>query len=187
MTRTGSKIRFNAKLFRPAATAKASSWTFLALPKNASAKLPSRGMTTVEGTINGFPFRATLEPDGQRSHWLKVNRKMREAAGADAGDTLALEIAPTGEEPEPKVPADLRKALTTAQKARALWSDITPVARRDWIQWIVSAKRPETRARRIDNACAMLAAGKRRVCCFDRSGVYSKSFSSPKAANASRR
>jgi len=182
MTRTGSKIRFNAKLLRPAATAKASSWTFLILPKNASAKLPSRGMTTVEGTINGFPFRTTLEPNGQRSHWLKVNRKMREAAGADAGDTLALEIAPAGEEPEPKVPADLRKALATAPKAGALWSDITSVARRDWIQWIVSAKRPETRARRIDNACAMLAAGKRRVCCFDRSGFYSKSFSSPKAA-----
>ena len=47
---------------------------------------------------------------------------------------------------------------------------------------IASAKRPETRMRRVDNACAMLAAGKRRVCCFDRSGFYSKSFSSPKAA-----
>src|SRR6266550_3469019 len=71
MTKTASKIRFRAKLFRPAATAKVGSWTFLTLPKDASAKLPSRGMTTVEGTINGFPFRATLEPDGQRSHWLQ--------------------------------------------------------------------------------------------------------------------
>jgi Bacteriocin-protection, YdeI or OmpD-Associated/Domain of unknown function (DUF1905) len=184
MTRTASKIRFSAKLFRPAATAKTGSRTFLTLPRNASAKLPSRGMTTVEGTINGFPFRATLEPDGQRSHWLKVNRKMREAAGAHAGDFVTLEIAPAGEEPEPKVPTDLLKALAAAPKARALWSDITPIGRRDWIQWITSAKRPETRARRIENACAMLAAGKRRVCCFDRSGFYSKSFSSPKAANA---
>ncbi len=107
MTKTASKIRFRAKLFRPAATAKVGSWTFLTLPKDASAKLPSRGMTTVEGTINGFPFRATLEPDGQRSHWLRVNRKMREAAGADAGDVVTLEIAPSGEEPEPRVPADL--------------------------------------------------------------------------------
>src|SRR6266568_2548913 len=111
MTKTASKIRFRAKLFRPAATAKVGSWTFLTLPKDASAKLPSRGMTTVEGTINGFPFRATLEPDGQRSHWLRVNRKMREAAGADVGDVVTLEIAPSGEEPEPRVPADLRKAL----------------------------------------------------------------------------
>src|SRR2546427_8888635 len=93
MTKTASKIRFRAKLFRPAATAKVGSWTFLTLPKDTSAKLPSRGMTTVEGTINGFPFRATLEPDGQRSHWLRVNRKMREAAGADAGDVVTLEIA----------------------------------------------------------------------------------------------
>jgi hypothetical protein len=181
-TPPASKIRFKAKLLRPAATAKGGSWTFLILPKNANAKLPTRGMTTVKGTINGFPFRATLEPDGQRSHWLKVTRKMREAADADVGDVVTLEIAPSEEEPEPRVPEDLRQALTAVPKARALWSDITPIARRDWIHWITSAKRPETRTRRIDNACAMLAAGKRRVCCFDRSGFYGKSLKSPKAA-----
>jgi hypothetical protein len=180
MTKTASKIRFRAKLFRPAATAKGGSWTFLVLPKDASAKLSSRGMTTVEATINGFPFRATLEPDGQKSHWLKVNRKLREAAGAAAGDMVTLELAP--EALEPTVPADLRKALAAAPKARALWADITTNARTDWIHWIVSAKQPETRARRVANACSMLAGGKRRVCCFDRSGFYSKSFSAPEAA-----
>jgi hypothetical protein len=182
MTKTPCKIRFKAKLYRPVESEKGDSWTFLTLPKNASAKLPSRGMTAIEGTINGAPFQTTLEPDGQKSHWLKVDRKLSEAAGADAGDVIMLEIAPAAEEPEPKVPADLRKALAVAApRARALWSDITPNARRDWIHWIISAKQPETRARRIKNACSMLAAGKRRVCCFDRSGFYSKSFSAPKA------
>src|SRR6266705_4757002 len=180
---TKTSIRFKAKLFRPAESEKAGSWTFLILPKNASAKLPSRGMTAIEGTINGFPFQATLEPDGQKSHWLKVDRKLREAAGAEPGDVVILEIAPAAEEPEATVPADLRKALAAAAlKARALWSDITANARRDWIHWITSAKQPETRARRIKNACSMLAAGKRRVCCFDRSGFYSKSLSAPKEA-----
>jgi hypothetical protein len=183
MTKTASKIRFKAKLLRPAAAAKGGSWTFLILPKNASAKLPTRSMTTVEGTINGYPFQATLEPDGQRSHWLKVNKKMREAARAEVGDVGTLEIMSVGKEPEPRVPADLRKALAAAPKARALWSAITPIARRDWIHWITSAKPSDTRARRIDNACEMLAAGKRRVCCFDRSGIYSKSFGAPKAAD----
>ena len=182
MTKTASKIRFKAKLLRPAESAKADSWTFLILPKTASAKLPSRGMTAVEGTINGYSFQAVLEPDGQKSHWLKVDRKLREAAGADAGDIVTLEIAPAAEEPEPTMPADLRKALVAAPKARKLWSDITTVARRDWVHWITSAKQPETRARRIKNACSMLAAGKRRVCCFDRSGFYDKSLSAPKAA-----
>jgi hypothetical protein len=183
MTKTASTIRFKAKLLRPAENEKAGSWTFLILPRTAGAKLPSRGMTPIEGTINGFPFKAALEPDGQKSHWLKVDRKLSEAAGAEAGDVVTLEIAPAGKDTEPEVPTDLQKALAAAApKARAAWSDITPNARRDWIHWITSAKQPETRARRIKNACSMLAAGKRRVCCFDRSGFYSKSLNAPKAA-----
>jgi hypothetical protein len=182
MNNTPSKIRFKAKLLRPA-TAKGASWTFLVLPKKASAKLRTRSMTTVEGTINNCPFRATLAPDGQRSHWFKVTKKLREGAGAEAGEVVRLEIMSAGKELEPRIPADLRKALAAVPKARALWSDITPVARRDWIHWITSAKRSETRARRIDNACEMLATGKRRVCCFDRSGIYSKDFGAPEAAD----
>jgi bacteriocin resistance YdeI/OmpD-like protein/uncharacterized protein DUF1905 len=185
MTKTASKIRFKAKLLQPATTAKGGgSWAFLVLPTSASAKLPTRGLATVKGTINGHPFRATLEPDGKRSHWLKVNGKLREAAGAAIGEVVALEITPVEEQMELKIPADLRQALAAATpEARAVWSDITPTARRDWIYWVTTAKRPETRARRIRNACEMLAAGKRRVCCFDRSGFYSKSFGAPQAAD----
>ncbi len=178
---TVSKISFKATLCEPAQNGKAPSWVFLTLPKNASAKLPTRGMTSVEGTINDAPFRATLEPDGQGSHWLKVDRKLRNAAGADVGDVVALEIALAKEQLEPSVPADVRKALAAAPKAHEVWADITPVARRDWILWITSAKQAETRERRIKNACEMLASGKRRVCCFDRSGIYSKSLSAPVA------
>ena len=184
MTTPASKIRFSAKLLQPAVTEKADAWTFLILPKEASKKLPTRSMTSVEGTLNGSPFQATLEPDGQGGHWLKVERKLRETAGAAAGELVTLEIAPAAVEPEPKLPADLRKALASAApKARAVWSDITPIARRDWIQWISSGKRAETRALRIDKACDMLAKGKRRACCFDRSGMYDKSLSAPKAAH----
>jgi hypothetical protein len=182
MTQTTSNIRFKAKLLRPAEPPKGGSWTFLILPKDASAKLPTRGMTTVEGILNGHPFRAALEPDGQKSHWLKVNQKLREAAGIEVGDLVPLEIRSVERELEPRVPIDLRKALAATPAARAVWSDITPIARRDWIHWITSAKQSETRARRITGACEMLAAGKRRVCCFDRSGFYSKSFGAPKAA-----
>jgi Bacteriocin-protection, YdeI or OmpD-Associated/Domain of unknown function (DUF1905) len=161
-----STIRFSAKLFRPKATDKTESWTLLTLPKNASAKLPSRVMTMVEGTINSFPFRAALEPDGKGSHWLRVNKAMHDAAGADAGDTVTVEITRAGEEPEVRVPMDLRKALAAAPMALAGWEDITSMARRDWIFSISSAKQPETRRRRIQKACDMLASGKRRLCCF---------------------
>jgi hypothetical protein len=182
MNNPPSKTRFKARLLRPA-TPKDASWAFLILPKNASAKLRTRSQTTVEGTLNGYPFRATLAPDGQRSHWLKVNKKLREGAGAQVGDVVTLEILSAGKKPQPRIPADLRKALAAAPKAWASWSDITPIARRDWIHWVTSAKRSGTRARRIVNACEMLATGKRRVCCFDRSGIYSQGFAAPEAAD----
>src|SRR3979411_614454 len=106
-----STIHFNAKLF------KIGSLTLLGLPKSASAKLPSRGMTMVEGTINGFRFQAALEPDGKGSHWFRIDKTMREAAGAKAGDTVTLAIEPTKDWPEPKVPADLKSAFTADPQA----------------------------------------------------------------------
>ena len=73
---------------------------------------------------------------------------------------------PTGEESEPRLPTDLRKALAATPMAKAQWRDLTPIARRDFISWIDSAKQPETRRRRIEKACSMLVAGKRRPCCY---------------------
>jgi hypothetical protein len=181
MARTAPTIRFKAQLLRPESP-KGAAWAFLVLPADASARLPTRGMTSVDGTLDGQPFQATLEPDGHGSHWLKVGKALREAAGVAVGDSVALEIAPVAVEPEPRVPADLKKALAATPTAQAQWASLTPVARRDWIHWITSGKKAETRERRIAVACDKLACGKRRACCFDRSGIYSKGFSAPKAA-----
>jgi len=57
---------------------------------------------------------------------------------------------------------DLFTALKASPKAKAQWSELTPIERRDFISWMDSAKEPEAHRRRIEKACAMLAAGKRR-------------------------
>lgn len=84
--------------------------------------------------------------------------------------------------PSRRVPADLRRALAAAPAARTQWASLTPAARRDWTHWIASGKKAETRGRRIATACDMLASSKRRACCFDRSGIYSKVLAAPEAA-----
>lgn len=183
MIRDDTKSEFKAKLLRPAKPTGERTWSFVVIPKSASKKLPRRGRTTVEGTINGHGFVATLEPDGQLSHWLQVDQELLQAAGLDVGDTASFEIMPVEEEPEPEIPSDLREALAACPEARAVWDDTTTLARLDWIHWVVSAKQAKTRAQRIANACDMLASGKRRVCCFDSSGYYSKALSAPKAAS----
>lgn len=180
---TTPSFAFKATLKRPAAPGADDSWAFLVLPQDASEQLPRRGRTTVDGTLNGVAFRETLEPDGQRSHWLKVTAELRKAAGVDVGDTVALEMAPVPQEPDPAVPTDFEEALQAHPEALSAWGTTTTVARVDWIHWITSAKQAKTRLKRISDACDMLASGKLRVCCFDPSGFYSKAFASPREAD----
>jgi len=65
-----------------------------------------------------------------------------------------------------KLPADLRKALASAPKALMVWEDITPLARSEWICWVTSAKKAETRDIRIMKALSKLKGGMRRPCCW---------------------
>jgi hypothetical protein len=158
-----STIDFEAELFR------IGEWTILRLPPTASAKLPSRGMTMVEGTINDYWFKAPLEPDGKGSHWLRIDDTMLEAAGAEAGDTVMLEIEPAREWTEPELPEDLKSALEADPRTRALWMGCPTMARRDWIRWINATAQQQPRRRRIEVAFSKLNSGMRRPCCFNRS------------------
>ena len=65
-----------------------------------------------------------------------------------------------------KVPPDLRKMLTGSKATLAAWNDITPLARNEWICWIISPKKEETRKEHIERAKSQLMAGKRRPCCW---------------------
>lgn len=156
------KIHFETKPFT------INSWTILQLPQSASTQLPSRGQVMVEGTINGFPFQTPLEPDGKGSHWFRIDDKLNKTIGAKAGDKLRLEIEPSKQWPEPEIPADIQKALATDSEAYTLWEKVTPMARREWIRWIRSTGREETRKKRIEVALSKMRNGERRPCCWNR-------------------
>lgn len=163
-----SVISFETKLY------KIKDWTILHLPEDASAKLPARGMLMVKGEINGVPFKTLLEPDGKYgpglkpSHWFAPDKTLLKAANAAAGDVVKVSLEPTKEWVEPEVPEDLKQALATSPKAEALWNDITPLARWDWIRWIRAVKTPETRQKHIEVMMDKLNKGMRRPCCFNR-------------------
>ena len=64
------------------------------------------------------------------------------------------------------VPADLRKALASAPAALRVWDDITPLARNEWVCWVISGKKAETRSIRLEKALSKLKGGMRRPCCW---------------------
>ena len=65
-----------------------------------------------------------------------------------------------------KIPADLRKALASDKAALAAWEDITPLARNEWICWVISVKKPETRREHVERVCTELKEEMRRPCCW---------------------
>lgn len=158
---TTPAIRFRSTTYRIGSS------TILRLPDEVSAELPSRGQVAVTGLINEQPFRAVLEPDGRRGHWLKLDKTLQHAARHADGESVSLTIEPTKDWPEPAIPSDFRTALAAASDASDLWNTITPMARWEWVRWINATRNPDTRARRVDVAISKLRSGKRRPCCFD--------------------
>ncbi|HUI69865.1 MAG TPA: YdeI/OmpD-associated family protein [Spirochaetia bacterium] len=64
------------------------------------------------------------------------------------------------------LPADLRKALTSDPTALTVWEDLAPLARNEWICWVISVKKPETRQEHVGRVCPELREGMRRPCCW---------------------
>ncbi|MDW7672793.1 MAG: YdeI/OmpD-associated family protein [Bacillota bacterium] len=164
------EIRFETSLYD------INTWQILRFPMNASKELPSRGMVMVSGTMNGIPFEAPLEPDGMGSHWFRVSDALSNAAQADVGDRVFLEVSPMKDWFEPDVPLDVEEALTAAG-ALHQWNRVTVRARWEWLRWIRFTSNAATRQKRIEATCSMLQSGKKRPCCFDLSRCTETSIS----------
>lgn len=68
--------------------------------------------------------------------------------------------------PAHAVPFDMRKALTSDKSALAAWEDLTPLSRTEWICWVISVKKEETRTEHVERMISQLKEGKRRPCCW---------------------
>jgi len=161
MTTAATTIRFSALMYKLGPS------VILRLPERESEKLPSRGQVAVTGTINGYDFRTiVLEPDGYWGHWMRLSDELQKVA--PVGSEVAVEVTPTKSWPEPVLPADFQKVLTSApQKVKDKWADITPMARWEWIRWINSTGRSETRTIRLEKTVSKLNGTHRRPCCFN--------------------
>lgn len=136
---------------------------FIVLPKSVSDKVEG---INIEGIIGSLPFRSKIQKDKKGNMQLILNASMKTAIKRNGVKDISIEITRIGDEIETRIPAELRKVLDSAPKAKAVWDDITPIARRDWIFWIITGKLAETRLKRIETAISKLSSGMRRVCCF---------------------
>lgn len=132
-------------------------WPCVNLPFRADQAWGLRGHVRVKGTINGVPFRSTLLPVRQGRHVLCVNRTIRESAGIEIGDPIAVVLGPDIAPRPVRVPRELKAALAGNPRARLAFESIPPSHRRAYASYIAEARTPEARERRAAKAVVRLA------------------------------
>ena len=114
----------------------------------------SRAPVTV--TLNRYTYRSTIFAMGG-AHFVPLRRSHREAAGLEGDETLGVRIALDTAVREVEVPADLARAFKKHRDAARRWDALSYTHRREHVEAILAAKKPETRARRIEKALRALA------------------------------
>ena len=114
----------------------------------------------VKVTVNGYTYRSTIAAMGGPV-CIPLRKSHREAAGIEGSETVAVRLELDTEKREVTPPTDLVKALKAAPPAWERWGEMSYTHQREYVDAIDDAKKPETRARRIEDAVRIV--GKRRA------------------------
>jgi len=131
------------------------SMCFIPVPFDPKA-LFGRVRAPVRVTINGYTYRSTISTMGNR-HCIPLRKSNREAAGLRGTEKLAVTIELDTEVREVTPPADLERALRTNPASFSAWKRLSYTHRREHVEALENAKKPETRARRLSNTLRLLA------------------------------
>jgi hypothetical protein len=112
----------------------------------------------VVATVNGYTWRTSVARMGGE-FLVGLNKEVRAGAGAQAGDTVALELKLDTDPRTVELPPALAQALEADPKAKATYDGLAFTHRKEYARWIAEAKREETRERRVAKALEMLHAG----------------------------
>ncbi len=106
-------------------------------------------------TVNGVKYRTTVAVYGGR-YFFPMRREIREQAGVEANGKVKVTIEPDLAPRTIEAPRDLAAAIRKSAPAHARWKTWSYTHRKEMVDWLTSAKRPETRERRVAKAVAML-------------------------------
>jgi hypothetical protein len=129
------------------------------LPADVAEVFGTRARFPVLATFNGVAYRGSTMPIGDGTFCIGVTRAVQARAGASVGDTVAVVVERDAGERTVDVPPDLAAALASNPEAAARFEAMAYTHRKEYAAWIASAKKPQTRQRRLDQAISKIAAG----------------------------
>lgn len=114
----------------------------------------------VVALIEGQPYRGTLVRMGSSNHMLPVLKEIRQKIAKGFGDEISVELEEDLEPRQVELPADLQQALESDPAAREQFDKLSYTHRKEYVRWVLEAKRPETRQGRLRRTLEMLRQGK---------------------------
>ncbi|MGA3048800.1 MAG: YdeI/OmpD-associated family protein [Terracidiphilus sp.] len=156
MPKAANPLKFKAQLV---GRGPGGAWTYLQVPFSVPEVFGRKGQVPVRATINGFTFRNSLMPRAG-VHILGIGKDILAGAGASTGDTVHVELAFDDAPRTVTLPADLESALAKSPATSQSFSALSYSHKKEYVDWIESAKKPETRQNRIEKMAEMLAARK---------------------------
>lgn len=138
-------------------------WTYFSVPFDVQDAFGTKARVSVKGTINGHPFHNSLMPEGDGTHSMMVSKELQAGAKAHPGDLVQVSLELDTTERTVEVPEDLHRALRAAPTAASFFDELTYSQKKEYVDWICSAKQATTKSNRIGKAIEMLLAGKKRI------------------------
>lgn len=137
-------------------------WTMVVIPDDIAASLGTRSMVRVRGTVNGVPVRSSLMSDGGGAFRMMVNAGVCAEAGVGQGDEVTVELEVDDAPRTVRTPPDLNQALKADPRAMAFWGALSYSNKKLYVDWILDANGPETRAKRVAETVQGMRDGKKR-------------------------
>ena len=119
------------------------------VPQDVITKLGGKGRTPVNATFDGVSYRGSIVKM-RGIMMIGVTKAIMAEAGVGVGDTLTVVVENDDAPREVEAPEELTKAFRRAQGAKAEWDRLPFTHQREYVEAILDAKKPETRARRVD-------------------------------------
>src|SRR5713226_1616523 len=148
-----ARYKFEALLERPQG---AGTWTYLALPLDQEKALGTSSRVPVQGTIDGVRFRSSLLPNGAGGHFMVVKKEIRDMIGKSAGVRVTVSMELDSAPREVIMPEVVLRALLRNKKANEFFKSLSQSHKKAYIQWVESAKKDETKAKRVGKMIEML-------------------------------
>ena len=152
-----SQQNFEAVLIRPD---EPGSWTYLEIPFDVEQVFGGKKVK-VRGQVNGHPYRSSAMRLSDGTYYIVVSKAVRDAIGAERGDTVQVTMEIDPEERTLDVPDDLNTALDANSDARARFDKLSYSHQKEYVEWIESAKKDETRQKRIASTIEKITQGVR--------------------------